>query len=136
MYPKRVLEHIASRRILSCFSKLLCVSVAMSVTIFCTREGAHAKERDRSTTYHNRSMISSSNANPRDSNVPPGDYEGSWRTMDLIKCAVLRRPLRTHRRIQATVAGYRVGSCQGVLRGRTSQHVWHQADKSFHTGHQ
>jgi hypothetical protein len=29
MYPERVLKHIASRWILSCFSKLLCISIAM-----------------------------------------------------------------------------------------------------------
>jgi hypothetical protein len=39
MHPERVLEHIASRWILSCFSKLLCLSIAMSLTKFCTRGG-------------------------------------------------------------------------------------------------
>jgi hypothetical protein len=39
MYLERVLEHIASQWILSCSSNLLCISIAMSVTKFCTRGG-------------------------------------------------------------------------------------------------
>jgi hypothetical protein len=49
--------HITSRRILSCLSKFLCISIAMSVT--CTRGGTISKkiQRTRKNTCHPTNVV-------------------------------------------------------------------------------
>jgi hypothetical protein len=49
-------EYIASRWMLSCFSELLCVSIAIHVTKFCTR-GGHMRKYTSDSYYSSLALV-------------------------------------------------------------------------------